>query len=182
MTVVRDDADALVAWIAPDTPVARPVRADGLGLRESLHDMFTAPRAQAFGTWFGQGNIRIAPSQQPWSVWLFWEPTGEFSCYYVNLEAPHVRDARNVYSCDHVLDIVVLPDGTQRRKDEHELVAAVDQGRFTEAEAADIEANAEAVEKLVAGWAAPFCDGWDRFVPDPAWPLPQLPASVTEAQ
>lgn len=176
MTVVQDDAQVLVAWIAADTPVAMPVRADGLGMRDSFHDMFTAPRVQGQGTWFGEGNIRIAPTGMPWSVWLFWDPGGEFSSYYINLEDAHLRDERNVYTSDHVLDIEVQPDGTHWRKDEHELTAAVEQGRYSSEQAERFRATADEVEKLVADWGSPFCDGWDEFRPDPGWPIPVLPS------
>lgn len=179
VTVVRDDADALVVWIAPGTPVAVPMRPDGVAMRDApLEEMFTAPRVQSVGTWFGQGNIRVAPTGKPWSVWVFWGEDGAFSSWYVNLEAPHVRDARNVYSVDHVLDVEVQPDGTISRKDEHELVAAVEQGRFTAEQAAAIEAHAAEVEKLVARWDSPFTDGWEHFRPDPSWSLPGLPPDV----
>lgn len=41
--------------------------------------------------------------------------------------------------------------------------------------AAAIEADAAAAESLVAEWGSPFCDGWERFRPDPAWPIPGQP-------
>jgi hypothetical protein len=179
VTVVRDDAEALVAWIAPGTPVAVPRRPDGRGLREApLEEMFTARRVQAFGTWFGRGNIRYAPTGRPWSVWLFWEDDGSFSGWYVNLEDPHVRDARNVYSTDHVLDVEVEPDGRITMKDEHELVAAVDQGRFTPTEAERYHADAQAAVAEAAAGRPPYDEDWAGFRPDPAWPVPALPPEL----
>jgi predicted RNA-binding protein associated with RNAse of E/G family len=85
-----------------------------------------------------------------------------------------VRDDRAVYTSDHVLDLVVAPDRTLVRKDQHELELAVAQGVFDEREATAIEASAAAVEALVDTWAPPFCDGWETFRPDPAWPVPRL--------
>ncbi len=93
----------------------------------------------------------------------------------VNLEKPHVRDERTVHTSDHVLDLVIEPDRTMVRKDEDELALAVAQGVFDVTAAAAIEANAAEVEALVADWGPPFCDGWERFRPDPAWPIPRLP-------
>jgi predicted RNA-binding protein associated with RNAse of E/G family len=92
----------------------------------------------------------------------------------VNLERPHVRDARTVYTSDHVLDLVIEPDRTMTRKDEDELALAVTQGVFDATTAAAIEADAAEVEAVVAGWGPPFCDGWERFRPDPGWPIPAL--------
>ncbi|HET6625610.1 MAG TPA: DUF402 domain-containing protein [Nocardioidaceae bacterium] len=176
MTVVRDDADALVAWIAPGTPVLLPVMPDGRSLREGgIETMFTGPRIQASGTWFGNGNIRVAPTGQAWSVWLFWNDDGSFDGYYVNLEDVHVRDGRNIYTRDRVLDIEVEPDRRTSRKDEDELVEAVRQGRYTAEQATRFEADADAVEQIVAAWGSPFCDGWETFRPAPGWPVPGLP-------
>lgn len=81
-----------------------------------------------------------------------------------------------MYTTDHVLDVEVEPDGSHRRKDEHELAAAVEQGRYTMEQAELFRATADEVEKLVAGWGSPFCDGWEAFRPDPEWPLPELPS------
>jgi predicted RNA-binding protein associated with RNAse of E/G family len=108
-------------------------------------------------------------------MWAWFEETTfRFDGWYVNLEEPHVRDAAGVYSGDHVLDVVVEPDRSRRRKDEDELALAVAQGRYTPEEAARIEAAAAQAEAVVDAWASPFCDGWEDFRPDPAWPLPEL--------
>ncbi|MGZ4454614.1 MAG: DUF402 domain-containing protein, partial [Nocardioides sp.] len=61
-------------------------------------------------------------------------------------------------------------------KDEDELTLAVAQGVFDAATAAEIREDAAQVEALVAAWGPPFCDGWERFRPDPDWPLPTLDA------
>ena len=92
----------------------------------------------------------------------------------MNLEEPHIRDERAVYTSDHVLDLVVAPDRKLVRKDEDELALAVRQRVFDASMAAAIEENAIAVEALIADWGPPFCDGWETFRPDPAWPIPRL--------
>lgn len=175
-TVVEDGPEALVAWVPAGTPYLVPRREDGSDLRSGeLSTFFTAPRIQGRDVWRGFDTLRIAPTGLPWSVWAFFEPgPGRFDGWYVNLEDPHVRDADGVYSGDHVLDVLVGADGSHRRKDEHELVAAVEQGRYTPEEARRIEAAADRVEEVVAAWGSPFCDGWERFRPDPEWPVPQL--------
>ena len=61
------------------------------------------------------------------------------------------------------------------RKFEGELELAVTQGVFDAATAAAIEADCDEVEAIVSDWGAPFCDGWEGFRPDSAWPIPQLP-------
>ena len=175
VTVVRDDADALVVWLPCGTPVLRAARADGRGKRDDPSTLFTTELVQERGTHALHDQLRIAPTGQPWSVWAFFaECSGEFTGWYVNLEEPHVRDDGAVYTSDHVLDLVLAPDRTLVRKDEDELALAVAQGVFSAAAAAAIEENAVAVERLVAEWGPPFCDGWDSFRPDPAWPTPRL--------
>lgn len=179
VTVVRDDAEALVAWIAPGTPVAFPVLPDGRNPRQGdPRTAFIAPRVQSEGTWFGNGNIRIALTGRPWSVWLFWNDDGSFDGYYGNLEDPHVRDAHNVYTTDHVLDVEVEPDGQRSRKDEDELAEAVRQGRYTAQQAAWIERCAEEVERVTDAWASPFRDGWETFRAPTEWPVPGLPSDL----
>jgi predicted RNA-binding protein associated with RNAse of E/G family len=176
VTVVRDDADALVAWLAVGTPVLRVARADGLGKRDDKSTLFTAATVQDIGVHAHYDILKIAPTGRPWSVWVFLaEHTREFAGWYVNLEDPHVRDEHTVYTRDHVLDVVIEPDRTMARKDEDELALAVAQGRYDAASAAEIEADAAEVEAIVADWGPPFCDGWEHFQPDPAWPIPQLP-------
>jgi len=177
MTVVRDDADGLVAWLAPETPVLRSVLADGRDLRAIPVGpaRFTMPRAVRRDVWRGTGILKVAPTGVPWSVWLFWDADGTFRNWYVNLEQVHVRDDHSVYTRDHVLDVVVHPDRTVARKDEDELAAAVDAGRFSADQAASFEAHAHEVERLVARWGRPFCDGWEDWRPDPGWPVGTLP-------
>jgi predicted RNA-binding protein associated with RNAse of E/G family len=174
MTVVRDDADGLAAWLAPGTPIWFPVRADGARLRNDPSTMFTAARVQGTGLWHGHGILRVALTGRAWSVWYFRGANGSFDCYYVNIEDPHVRDERCLYTSDHVLDVEVTAGGRHARKDEDELVEAVRQGRYSAEEADRIRAVADEVESVVERWRPPFSDGWETFVPDPAWPVPTL--------
>lgn len=176
VTVVRDDADALVVWLPIGTPVLRAARADGLGKRDDPSTLFTAELVKDAGVHAYFDQLRVAPTGRPWSVWVFFtEGTGEFAGWYVNLEKPHVRDKHTAYTSDHVLDLVISPDRTMVRKDEDELALAVAQGVVDATAAAAIEADAAAVEALVADWGPPFCDHWERFRPDPAWRIPGLP-------
>jgi len=180
VTVVRDDADALVVWLPTGTPVLRAARADGLGKRDDTSTLFSAELVQDHGVHTDFDQLRVAPTGRPWSVWvLFTEGSGEFAGWYVNLERSHVRDERTVFTSDHVLDVVVEPDRTMVRKDEDELALAVAQGIFDRTDAAAIKTDAAAVEALVADWGPPFCDGWENFRPDPAWPIPGLPERGT---
>ena len=175
VTVVRDDADALVVWLPTGTPVLRAARADGLGKRDDPSTMFTTEVVQDRGVHAFFDQLRVVPTGRPWSVWVFFAE-GTLAGWYVNLEEPHVRHGRTVYTSDHVLDLVIAPDRTVTLKDEDELALAVAQGVFSPAAASAIEADAAEVAALVADWASPFCDGWENFRADPDWPIPPLPA------
>ena len=176
MRVVRDDPAALVAWLAPGTPVLRPVLADGRELRDAPpSQMFLAPRAIGRSSWRGSGILKIAPTGTAWSVWHFWEPDWTFRGWYVNLEDPHQRDADSIYTQDRVLDLWVTPDRAVTWKDEDELEIAVATGRWTMRDADLFRTDAREVESLVERCGPPFCDGWERWRPDPAWRIPDLP-------
>jgi predicted RNA-binding protein associated with RNAse of E/G family len=176
VTVVRDDAFGLVVWLPIGTPVLRAARADGRAKRADPATLFTTEVVQDRGVHADFDQLRVAPTGRPWSMWVFFtEGTRELACWYVNLEAPHVRDGRTVHTSDHVLDLVITPDRSVTLKDEDELVLAVAQGLLSPAAASVIEADAAEVAALVADWGSPFCDGWELFRPDPDWPIPGLP-------
>ncbi len=177
MRVVRDDERALVAWLPMGTPVLKLVRADGRDLRADPSDGFLVERRQVEAVWEDYSVLRVLESGRSWSTWVFFHGrTGAFEGWYVNIEDPHVREGLTTRSRDHVLDVWVEPDRTVERKDEDELVLAVEQGRYTAAEAEAITAVAAEIEEVIAAWGPPFCDGWETFRPDPAWPRPTLPS------
>ncbi|MBF4161863.1 DUF402 domain-containing protein [Nocardioides acrostichi] len=164
VTVVSDDPDSLVVWLPVGTPVLRAERADGRSKRDDPTTLFTAEMVQGYGVHEQYDQLRIAPTGQPWSVWILREPGAPgHACWYVNLEAPHRRDARGVFTSDHVLDLVVGPDCSGAPKDEDELGLAVAQGVFSAQQARRIVRDCARVERLVEQWASPFCDGWERW-------------------
>ena len=182
MTVVRDDADALVTWLAVGTIGQLTIRADGRELRADPSDLFTTELQEVERAFGIHHTLRIHPTGRSWSILLFFHgDTGDFVGWYGNIEDPHVRDEHGTYSRDHVLDVWVEPDRSFERKDEDELALAVEQGRYTAAEAAAITAVADEIEDLVRAWGSPFCDGWETFRPDPAWPVPTLAQVPTSA-
>ncbi|MEO7061107.1 MAG: DUF402 domain-containing protein [Lapillicoccus sp.] len=181
MRVVADDDRALVAWLAGGTSILAPTLPSGRHVREGpIGEMFTAPRIQGRMLWKGRGTLRIAPTGRPWSVWMFWDGA-DFDGWYVNLETPHRRDGQHTYSADHVLDVLVAPDLTWRLKDEHELVAAVEQGRYTAAEAEAIRADGATAVEVIEHRGFPFGSAdehWRSWRPDPGWGTPGLPPEL----
>lgn len=176
MIVAHDDADTFAAWLPAGTPVLKLIRADGRDLCSVREDAFTAPRRQIRSVWTDYSVLRVYLPGRSWSLWHFFEErSGEFTGWHANLEAPHVRSGTTLRSRDHLLDLWIEPDRSFGRKDEHELAAAVEQGRHTADEAAAIVRTAEEVEDVIPAWDRPFCDGWRDFRPDPDWPVPTLP-------
>jgi hypothetical protein len=184
MTVVRDDEDGLVAWLAPGTPVIKPVLADGREMRHAGPvGMFTEERVLKLDIWHGTGILKVSPTGKPWSVWHFWGAYDSFHGWYVNLEAEHRRDpeARRTTTVDYVLDLWINPDRRIEWKDEDELEGAVAAGRFTQAEAERITADGHAAVREIEAWTSPFADGWKDWRPDPHLRLPEAPTGYTVA-
>ncbi len=178
MTVIRDDEDGLVAWLAPGTPVIKPVLADGREMRYAGPEgMFTEDRVLKLDIWHGTGILKVAPAGKPWSVWHFWSADDTFLGWYVNLETEHRRDvpARRTSSVDHVLDLWIHPDRRIDWKDEDELEGAVTTGRFTATEADRIVADAHAAVREIEAWGPPFTDNWQSWRADPHLRLPEAP-------
>jgi Protein of unknown function (DUF402) len=166
VTVVRDDASGLAAWVAEGTPMWTVGRADGRRVRDvDLAERFHGERVQARSVWQGPGVLRVAPTGASWSVWHFRDADGSHRGWYVNLERPHVRDAQNVFSQDYILDLWVTPDRAVIRKDEDELLAAARAGRFTPDEVDHIWRLAALAEDAVSEWREPFCAGWENWTP-----------------
>ncbi len=178
VTVVRDDTTLSVLYLSEGTPIRWPSLADG-------RDMRSIPPEEAFASewttverkWEGEGMLMVTPRGAAHSVWHFWEkPNRSFWGWYVNLQAPLRRTAHGYDSEDHLLDIWVESPRSWEWKDSHELDAAVRVGYYTADQAGAIRAEGKRVLGRIERWASPFCDGWERWEPDPAWPNPELPS------
>jgi predicted RNA-binding protein associated with RNAse of E/G family len=76
-----------------------------------------------------------------------------------------------------MLDVVVEPDLSRWRwKDEDHLAEAVEDGVFSPAEGKAIRREGERVIGLIEAGTPPFDAHWAAWRPDPAWPIPTLPA------
>lgn len=179
MRVVRDDHRGLVAWLAPDTELLSSAPDDGVALRDlPLAERFLGERVPTLGRWRGGGILRIAPTDRPWSVWVFREDDGTLAGHYVNLELPHRRHGDETNTRDLILDLWLEPSGALWLKDADELGAAVEVGRLTPEQAAEIEAVAEwARAELVEDRDWPLDEEWTRWQPPADWSLPPLPDS-----
>ncbi|MET9496475.1 DUF402 domain-containing protein [Streptomyces sp. NPDC006552] len=177
VTVVQDTAELLAVWMAPGTECVKPVMADGTPVhREPLATRYTKPRALRRDRWSGAGVLKLARPGEPWSVWLFREPDWTFRNWYVNLEEPRARWSGGVDSEDHFLDLSVYQDRSWRWHDEDEFAQAQAAGLMSAAQAAGVRAAGRRAVAVIEAWGPPFSDGWQHWRPDPAWPVPGLPA------
>lgn len=180
MRVVRDDERGLVAWLAEGTVLLQPRYPDGGTFRERpLSERFfpstQRDRISARARWRGPGILRIAPTDRPFSVWLFWSTQGQFAGWYANLENPLLRAGDRCFTSDHVLDVWITADGQVRWKDEDELAEAVAQGRYTEAQAQALRTHGEqAIDEFRSG-AWMFDARWTSWRAPADWTVPHLP-------
>ncbi len=81
-----------------------------------------------------------------------------------------------------MLDVLIPPDrASWSWKDEDELDQAVEEGLFTEDEAARFRAAGErAVEQIILR-EPPFDEDWEAWRPDPTWNTPELPETAVAA-
>lgn len=190
--VIRDDERGLVVWIPSGSERLESAPADGRRTRDvPLAERFSVPWAMRESTWTGPGVVRVAPTGRPWSVWFFRQADGSPAGAYVNLELPHRRvagEAPGVFSRDLVLDLMVdaAHPGSEDvwLKDADELVAAVEQGRFTAEQAEGVRALADhATLDFIASGAWPLDEGWESWMPDAAMDVPVAlpPSEAVEA-
>ncbi|TKA02991.1 cytidylyl-2-hydroxypropylphosphonate hydrolase [Actinacidiphila oryziradicis] len=176
VTVVRDDAELLAAWMAPGTRCVKPVLADGSSIdREPLETRYVKPRTTSIEQWWGAGVLKLARPGQAWSVWLFWQQDWRFKNWYVNLEEPLRRWSGGIDSEDHFLDISVAPDRSWHWLDEDEFAQAQAAGLMPAATADAVRGAGDRAVEVIRAWGRPFRDGWENWRPDPAWPVPALP-------
>ncbi len=179
--IIRDDSRGLVVWIPSGSARLVPVPADGRRHRDvPLEERFTIPSVMQESTWTGPGIVRVAPAARPWSVWFFRRPDGSPDGAYVNLELPHRRtggDAPAVFSRDLVLDLWVDAEHVGSEdvwlKDDDELAAVVEQGRFTAVQAEAVRAIADhAGRAFIESGGGPLDEGWAEWSPEPSMDVP----------
>ena len=126
--------------------------------------------------WLRGSMLWLMPPDEAHAIHLWWhEPDWRFGGWYINLQDPIRRTSLGVDFLDQHLDVVIDPDLGWRWKDEDELAHAIEVGLLTQHEAQSIRAEGERVISRLEARQPTFCDGWERWRPDPAWPLPVLP-------
>jgi hypothetical protein len=122
------------------------------------------------------GILSFSWPDVPYAVLGYWNQ-GHFAGWYVNLQDPLRRTAVGFDTRDHVLDVLVPPDGSGWRwKDEEELAEAVRLGLYSAGEAAAFRQNGERAVRRILGRAPPFDRDWHDWRPNPSWGPLAMPA------
>ena len=183
-TVVEDGPDLTILFTHAGTPIKERLQPDGTPIpREIPYDARSAiPVAVGDGTWKWNHVLTLIRPGDAHDIRLFWrEEDWSFRGWYVNLQRPVTRVPVGFDTADHVLDISVSPVLSWAWKDEDELVDAVRIGRFSPEEATAIRAEGERVIARIEARTWPFDAGYEFWRPDPAWPIPEVPANWSEA-
>jgi len=126
----------------------------------------------AFVPWHTNRVVWLMPFNAAHAIGHLWnDASDEFVGYYINLQAPLSRTPVGFDSFDHVLDIVVAPDGTWHWKDEDEFAEAIQLGLFTPNEAANIRAEGEHV---ITRLSSLLPTRWEHWRPPPHWSVSTL--------
>jgi hypothetical protein len=170
--VVQDVADLVALWLPLGTPTIKP---------ELINREPGAPRHWTGGNWeltngrWSSAELLILVRQgERRATWVRWSASREFQGWAVNLQSRLFRTRLGFDTLDHQLDIVVDPDRRWHFKDDDELTLAVELGRMSMEQADAVRREAAHAVKQIENNHSPFCDGWERWSPDPAWTVPQL--------
>lgn len=180
MTVVEDTGDRVVTWMAAGTPITYPALHDG-------SDIAAVPAARRFDrahttarrTW-QQSALCVVPLAAAHSVRLSWTGEGVLERWYVNLEAPKQEWDLGLETIDHLLDLIVHPDGRSTWKDEDEATAAVQAGFLPVATLAAARAEGERILADRRAWTEALRP-WARYRPPRGWTVPG-PELLEEAE
>jgi hypothetical protein len=180
VTVLADEPEALVLWLADGTRTMVGCLPGGVDLRSvSKQEMFGQRWHSKPHVW-RNSVLMVLPPAAAYALWSFFSPGGEFLFWYANLQSPYVRwngagGAGGLDIVDHQLDLVVSPAYDVQWKDVDELAAAVAAGWLTEADSAAAHAEAHRLSALASAGAPPFDHSWHASRPEGVMPAPPLP-------
>jgi hypothetical protein len=180
---------ATPAWILEETPHQVVTAAvPGAEIRQLVGPRADVLRRVAAGrertelvTWQTNRVVWLTPFEAAHAIGHFWNAaSGAFVGYYINLQAPLVRSPYGFDSLNHVLDVVVDPDGTWHWKDEDEFIEATTLGLFTPQKALEIRAEGE---RVIANLPSLLPTGWETWIPNPSWSVDALkqPPDIRQA-
>lgn len=183
VTVVEDSPDCIALYLAMNTPIKRPVGADGAPVPrfQSYESSDPVPWRLGDGTWLEHSVLWLMRPGDAHAIGVFWRGTARaFVGWYGDLQLPLRRTAVGFDTVDHVLDVDVAPDRIWAWKDEDEFAIVQERGLISPEEAAAIRSEGERVIAAVERNDWPFNAGWEQWRPDANWPIPALPEDWDE--
>jgi hypothetical protein len=169
--VIEQTPSQLVGYLASGTEMISSLLTDGRALRDvPLAERWAHPRQNVRRSWERSDVVMIFPFAARHSLWVFHEAE-RHTGWYVNLEEPHRFGDRTITTRDGILDVWVPAETEQPSwKDEDEFEVAVNVGRLTTGEAAELRAEGE---RVIA--ERPWPTGWENWRPPDDWERPTLP-------
>jgi hypothetical protein len=170
--VVQDTDDLVALYWRMGTPNRLP------GWRITGKDFLTKEQPKLKpSTWTHTNLLMLVKPGAAHSVELLWDgETGEFLCWYINLQEPYRRTPMGFDTMDLALDIVISPDRSRSRwKDEDEFNELIELGLISPTQAQLVRNEGETVIHLAENNKPPFCDGWENWQPPEDWPIPDFP-------
>ncbi|MBI4261574.1 MAG: DUF402 domain-containing protein [Actinobacteria bacterium] len=149
-------------WKGPASSGGRPIRLPEPGWR--LEDR----------TWTGGRILSFAWPDVAHAVLAFWDAGSDaFTGWYVNLQDPLRPTPVGFDTMDHVLDVLVAPDGSSWSfKDEDEFEDWQRRGLIPGHRAPAIRAEGQRAARRIIEREPPFDRDWPSWRPDPSWEEP----------
>lgn len=148
------------------------------GWRLSAQDLLAREQLELVdSTWTRTDVLMLVKPGDSHSVELMWDgKTGEFLCWYVNLQKPLYRTPISFDTMDFALDVVISPDKSKWRwKDEDEFAEMIALDLISAVDGQALRTEGESVIRLAKQNQPPFCDGWENWSPPNDWPIPAFP-------
>lgn len=163
--VVEDTPDLLAIFVQTGSEIGFPP-----------HKFHHQWKDRGIFTWQGHGKLSLQRPDDAYSVDVFWDgPDRDFSCWYLNLQEPFHRTPLGFDTMDHEIDVLVLPDGSIHEKDQDLFAEAVQNGKFSAAEAGEILTTRDHVVEMVRGGDRWWNDNWREWAPPASWTAEALP-------
>jgi predicted RNA-binding protein associated with RNAse of E/G family len=170
--IVQDTDDLIALYWHAGTPNRLP------GWRITGKDFLVEKQPKLIAsTWTRTNLLMLAKPGETHSIELMWDgESGEFLCWYVNLQEPLRRTPLGFDTMDLALDVVINPDRSKWRwKDENEFAGLIELGLVSSSEAKAIRSEGERVIQMAETNQSPFCDGWENWSAPEDWEIPEFP-------
>lgn len=168
LRVVIDTSSWSALYLPPQTRSLWPHTLDGITIRIPVDEWILDG-----GPWEGGDVLSFVQPGFGYTVTAVWNTAHVLDHWKIDLVEPVQRTSLGFDYMDKLLDIIVSPDrSTWHWKDEDELSEAQARGMFTSEQVSDLYQRGEKALHALQSNEAPFDNGWENWIPDPAWKIP----------